>query len=143
MRRPTAPRFALVLTLALVSALVSGLVACKGAASGAKPQTMQATDLLEVIGTDAAPLILDVRSAAEYAEGHIPGAVNLPHDQMKARAEEIGTHRDQEIVLYCRSGRRSAIAAQTLAAEGFTRLRLLEGDMPGWEGAGHPVERGQ
>ena len=135
--RRTGPLVALILAFAFAS----GLAACKDAASRAEPQTVPATDLLEVIGTDAAPLILDVRSAAEYAEGHVPGAVNIPHDQMKTRVEEIRTHQDQDVVLYCRSGRRSVIAAQTLAAEGFTRLRLLEGDMPGWEGAGYPVER--
>ena len=125
----------------LAVGVLSGLGACKSEASGAEPHVVQATDVLELIGTDAAPLILDVRTPGEYAAGHVPGALNIPYDQMATRVEEIRAYQDQGVVLYCRSGRRSGIAAKTLATKGFTNLGVLEGDMPGWERAGHPVER--
>jgi apolipoprotein D and lipocalin family protein len=83
--------------------------------------------------------VLDVRTPAEYAEGHVPGAVNVPHDQVADRLAEVP--RDRDVVLYCRSGRRSQLAADVLRANGYERLSLLEGDMPGWIEQGHPVER--
>lgn len=88
---------------------------------------------------DAAPYVLDVRSAEEYATGHVPGAVNVPHDQVAARIAELP--KDREIVLYCRSGRRAGLAAEVLAANGFKSLAHLTGDMPAWEASGNPVEQ--
>ena len=84
--------------------------------------------------------MLDVRSPQEYAAGHIPGALNIPHDQTAARLEELRPYQGREIVLYCKSGRRAGIAADVLAQAGFDRLRHLAGDMPGWSAAGLPVE---
>src|SRR5690606_10760521 len=71
----------------LAVGVLSGLGACKSEAAGAEPQVVPATDLLELIGTDAAPLILDVRTPEEYAAGHVPGAINIPHDQMATRVD--------------------------------------------------------
>jgi phage shock protein E len=123
--------------LSLLGALV--LAACGSQTSS--PATIDATALNGRIVAGTAPLIVDVRTPAEYAAGHVPGAVNIPYDQMDARADEIIAHKDKDVVLYCRSGRRSGIAANTLAAKGFTKLALLEGDMPGWERDGFVVER--
>lgn len=83
--------------------------------------------------------ILDVRTPAEYAEGHVPGAVNLPHDQVAERLAEVP--RDKDVVLYCRSGRRAQVAADVLSSRGYERLSLLEGDMPAWIERGLPVAK--
>ena len=127
------------LFVALLS-LVLSFTACQRAQAAPKAEPVEAAALLAQINAGTAPLVIDVRTADEYAAGHVPGAVNIPYDQMPVRAAEIAVHKDKEVVLYCRSGRRSGIAAETLAAEGFTGLRLLVGDMPGWERAGYPVE---
>ena len=82
--------------------------------------------------------VLDVRTPKEFAEGHVPGAVNIPYDQVASRLGEIP--KDDEIVLYCHSGRRAGLAAETLAANGYTQLAHLEGDMRGWQQAGRPVQ---
>lgn len=82
--------------------------------------------------------ILDVRKPKEFAEGHVPGAVNIPYDQVASRLGEIP--KDDEIILYCHSGRRAGLAAETLAANGYTKLAHLEGDMRGWQKAGRPVQ---
>jgi rhodanese-related sulfurtransferase len=87
---------------------------------------------------DAAPLVLDVRSPEEYVAGHVPGAVNIPHDQVAARLAEVP--KDKDVVLYCRSGRRAGMAGEVLAANGYTRLQHLEGDMLAWVEKGRPVE---
>jgi rhodanese-related sulfurtransferase len=87
------------------------------------------------------PVVLDVRAPAEYAEGHVPGAINVPHDQVESRLAELERFRDREVVVYCRSGRRAGLAAEVLQRHGFGRLVHLQGDMPGWAAAGQPVER--
>jgi phage shock protein E len=90
---------------------------------------------------DADLVVLDVRTAAEYQTGHVPGARNVPHDQLPAKLAELAALKDKQVVLYCRSGRRSAIAGETLRAAGFSRLRHLEGDYLAWEAEKRPVER--
>ena len=87
---------------------------------------------------DAAPFVLDVRTPEEYVAGHVPGAVNIPHDQVAARLADVP--KDKDVVLYCRSGRRAGMAAEVLAANGYTRLQHLEGDMAGWQEKQRPVE---
>jgi phage shock protein E len=88
-----------------------------------------------------APVVLDVRAPGEFAEGHVPGAINVPHDQVEARLAELRQYRDREVVVYCRSGRRAGHAAEVLQRHGFTKLEHLAGDMPGWTAAGQPVAR--
>ena len=83
--------------------------------------------------------VLDVRTPEEFAAGHVPGAVNVPHDQIASHLAQVP--KDQDVVLYCRSGRRVAIAADVLSANGYTRLSHLEGDMTAWVGNGRPVEK--
>lgn len=69
--------------------------------------------------------VVDVRTPAEFTSGHVPGAVNIPFDQMPARAGELGPP-STPVLVYCRSGRRSGVAAQTLKEKGFTRLWDLQ-----------------
>jgi len=87
---------------------------------------------------DEATYVLDVRSPEEYASGHVPGAVNIPYDQIASRMAEVP--KDQDVVLYCKSGRRAGIAAEVLAGQGYTRLQHLEGDIVAWVEKGRPVE---
>ena len=71
----------------------------------------------------AAPVLyVDVRTPAEYAAGHVRGAVNIPHDQMEARWRELSAHRARPLVLYCHTGRRAGLALEVLRARGFSRL---------------------
>ena len=83
--------------------------------------------------------VLDVRTPQEYAEGHVPGAVNVPHDQLASRLAEVP--KDKDVVIYCKSGRRSALAADVLAANGYSRLSHLEGDMNAWVAKGRPIAK--
>lgn len=72
-------------------------------------------------------IILDVRTQEEYDEGHIPGAIQISHEEIEARAEQVLTDKDQLILVYCRSGRRSKIAAEALAELGYTNIREFGG----------------
>ena len=64
--------------------------------------------------------MIDVRTDAEFQQGHLPGAINIPYDQIVERRAELPPDLNRPIVLYCRSGRRSGIARQSLEKLGFT-----------------------
>lgn len=72
-------------------------------------------------------IILDVRSREEYDQGHIPGAILTPNTEIEAKAADLLPDKDQLILVYCRSGRRSKLAAQSLADLGYTNIREFGG----------------
>lgn len=82
-------------------------------------------------------VLLDVRTPEEFASGHISGAININVDELPNRLSEVP--KDEPIVVYCRSGRRSAIAAQLLSDAGYTPIYDL-GGIVDWQAAGLPVE---
>ena len=97
--------------------------------------------LASEIGTAAAPLILDVRSRAEYAAGHVPGAVNIPFWALPWRASELNVAPATAIVVYCGHGPRAHMARVVLRRRGFTNVACLAGHMAGWRRAGRPESR--
>lgn len=86
-------------------------------------------------------LLIDVRSVEEYNDGHIPGAVNMPHDQIESYLNELEGWQDKPVIVYCRSGRRAQLAMKVLEEMKFQSIRSLEGDMLGWNESGLPVSR--
>ena len=86
-------------------------------------------------------LILDVRTAEEYAEGHVPGAINIAHSALASRIEEIKSYSDKPVVVYCRSGYRAGLAGDILQEANFSDVRHLDGDITGWRKAGHEMEK--
>lgn len=72
-------------------------------------------------------VILDVREQDEFDEGHIPGAVLLPYTEIEDKAEEMIPDKDKQLLVYCRSGRRSKIAAESLANLGYTNVKEFGG----------------
>src|SRR5579884_3122270 len=89
-----------------------------------------------------APTIIDVRSADEYAAGHLPGARNIPVDELGEHLAEIP--RDRPVVTYCmmrhRGSARCERAADMLRSDGY-QARAIEGGLPAWKAAGYPVEQ--
>ena len=85
--------------------------------------------------------LIDVRSPEEHATGVIPGTDrNIDFREIKARHREIGAKPDDHIVVYCQSGHRSHIAAETLADLGYRHVYNVKGSMNAWLEAGYPVE---
>jgi rhodanese-related sulfurtransferase len=127
--------------LALVGPLLAGVaLAAEPAQPAPQVATMTQDQLLEHQARHPDHLyVLDVRTPEEFAAGHVPGAHNVPHDQLASRLAEVP--KDKDLVLYCRSGRRVGLAVEVLAAHGYTRLSHLEGDMQGWLERGRPVAR--
>ncbi len=121
----------------IVAALVTMVLACVPAKAG---ETVAPSELAGRIGTGNAPLILDVRTPGEYAAGHIPGAVNIPHTELRGRLSEVVSHQNKEIVVHCQTGPRAEIAQSILSQAGFTQIRELEGHMRLWNASGYPIE---
>jgi rhodanese-related sulfurtransferase len=118
------------------------LVALLGAlpAFADEPGTISAAALASRLAAGPAVTVLDVRTSEEFATGHVPGAINVPYDQIEQRLGELDKARDHDLVAYCRTGRRSGLALATLKEKGFAHLLHLEGDLPGWQAAGNAVE---
>ena len=126
---------------AWLGVMATVLVWTAGAGETASPvAVMTQEQLVEHLARHPQHLfVLDVRSPQEYAEGHVPGAVNVPHDQLASRLAEVP--KDKDVVVYCRTGRRTALATEVLAANGYKRISHLEGDMQAWTARGRPVEK--
>ena len=86
-----------------------------------------AQEAKELMDTQTGYIILDTRTQEEYDQGHIPGAILIPYDEVLEKAEGILTEKDQLILVYCRSGRRSKIAANDLVKLGYTNIREFGG----------------
>lgn len=98
-------------------------------------------EVVRMLGAGTAPTILDVRTPEEFAEGHVPGAINISHDELADRLAEIEASRDVGLIVYCRSGRRAGIAEELLLGQGFSNVQHLEGDMLAWLEANRPIEK--
>ena len=86
-----------------------------------------AEEAKQIMDSEEGYIILDTRTQAEYDEGHIPGAIVIPHDEITDRAEEELPHKDQLLLVYCRSGRRSKLAAEALVELGYTNIKEFGG----------------
>jgi phage shock protein E len=93
-----------------------------------------------VLAASSSTLILDVRTPTEFATGHVPGAVNIPHDQLASRLGEVESFRSAPVVLYCERGGRAGKAASVLTGAGFSDVHHLTGDMSAWRQAELPTE---
>ncbi len=116
----------------LIAAALAMTAGC--AAKPERPDVKNATavEAMEMMKSESGYIILDVRTAEEFASGHIPGAVNIPVETIDGCPEEL-SKKDQLIFVYCRSGRRSKTAAEKLSELGYTNIVEFGGiiDWPG------------
>lgn len=99
----------------------------KSEAAEASYMKITAEEAKELMDSGEEYILLDVREQEEFDEGHIEGAVLIPYGSIEERAEKELPDREQTILLYCRSGRRSGIAAEALAKMGYTDVRDFGG----------------
>ncbi|ATB27265.1 molybdopterin-synthase adenylyltransferase MoeB [Melittangium boletus] len=97
-------------------------------------------DVQRLLEARAPVKLIDVREADEYAGGRLPGAVHVPRGFLELRIEDKAA-RDEELILYCAGGTRSALAAATLGHMGYTRVASLAGGFSRWSDAHLPVEK--
>ena len=86
-----------------------------------------AEEAKRIMDSEEGYVILDVRTQEEYDQGHIPGAIVISHEEIAEKAEEVLTDKGQLILVYCRSGRRSKIAAEALVELGYINIKEFGG----------------
>ena len=97
-------------------------------------------DAVRMMNQDGA-VILDVREDKEYQEGHILNAIHIPLGLLESRLDELEEHKSKPIIVYCRTGQRSAKAGVILQRQGYQSIFKLGGGMMAWTGANMPVSR--
>ena len=116
------------LTILLLAAIL--LTACgqtKENDREAAYMNITAEEARQIMDSEEGYVILDVRTQEEYDQGHIPGAIVISHEEIMENAEEVLTDKEQLILVYCRSGRRSKIAAEALVELGYTNIKEFGG----------------
>ena len=86
-----------------------------------------AEEAKQIMDSEEGYIILDARTQEEYDQGHIHGAIVISHEEIAEKAEDVLTDKDQLILVYCRSGRRSKIAAEVLVELGYTNIKEFGG----------------
>ena len=125
----------------LVGILALSAVALACAQVDAAPtSSIEPSELAARLSSGAAPVILDVRSPAEFASGHIPSAMNVPLGELSDRLAALELSPTEEIVVHCQSGGRAAAAEAILRESGYTNVRDLSGHMVAWRAGGNPLE---
>ena len=115
----------------LTFALPFGCVGCSDGGSASYDQ-IGGAEAKALMDSESGYIIIDARTQSEYDEGHIPGAVLIPEYEIADRAEKELPDKDQLILVYCRSGRRSKIAAEELVKLGYTNVKEFGGIID-WE----------
>lgn len=92
------------------------------------------------LDTDEAPLVVDLRSPAEYGIAHISGAINVPLEELEERLEEV--RHDNGVLIYCINGSRTLRAEPLLYANDIENVYHLEGSFQGWLKDKHPFDKG-
>jgi len=120
--------------LILVALLVAMLAGCGQSPAGAGADI--SVDEALRLWQNKEAIIIDVRTPGEYRDGHIPGVVNIPLDELEKRIGEIP--KDKKVVLICRTGNRSAQGTRLLRSKGLNNVYNSTGGMSTWKG---PVEK--
>jgi rhodanese-related sulfurtransferase len=102
---------------------------------------MQASELLQRIQSNRAPVIVDPRSEIEFKRGHIPGAINTPVRKLLLSGSRLPKDRNVEMVIACMHGQRAWMAKKILALRGYRHMDLLDGYLQEWVKAGLPWEK--
>jgi phage shock protein E len=101
-------------------------------------------ELSEKLKSNPQLVIIDVRSQQEFASGHVPGAVNIPHSSILSDVALLDSYKKRDMVFYCRSGKRAKSVTDALESSDFTSgrpLYKLEGDILRWISADQPLQK--
>jgi rhodanese-related sulfurtransferase len=96
-------------------------------------------DLKKALDTGEVKSLIDVRTPPEYGQARIPGARSIPLESIAAILDGVA-RQDDEVIVYCKTQNRSAMAAQALAKNGFKKVKVLSGGIMGWSQKGYPLE---
>ena len=128
--------YSVILASIILAALISGCLS-----STTQPEKPKYVDISVQQGKEMIDkgefFILDVRTREEYNESHIMGSTLIPVEDLDIRFKELP--RDKKILVYCRTGSRSATASEILVKNGFTLIYNMQGGITGWKNAGYEV----
>ena len=132
------------LPLAFFAILFSGCLTQEAASTSKgvlplKVEKISPAELTQLFKESRDFLLIDVRTDGEYKEGHLPGAIVIPYNEIESRYAEIIGYKDREIVLYCHTGGMGDYAGSVLLGKGFEKVRNLEGGIYGWMHAGGEI----
>ena len=111
----------------LISLSLFGLTACQSGDNNATYEQITAEQAKTIMDTEKDYIIIDARTEEEFAEGHIENAILIPEYEIAQRAENELPDKEQLILVYCRSGRRSKIASEELVNLGYTNVKEFGG----------------
>lgn len=86
-------------------------------------------------------MVVDLRPAGEYANGHIINAMNIPVAELESRRKQLDKYKDKPVILYCQGGAESGRVVRGFKHEGFNEIYVLKGGLQAWKNAGMPVTR--
>ena len=121
----------------LVSAVLLPLIAF---ASGYLSTGLAPAELLARLDSPQTPLVVDLRTPVEFGIAHVPGAVNIPLEELEARIDEL--RHEHGVLIYCINGARTRLAEAAVYAAGIDKVFHLQGSLQGWIQDGHPIEKG-
>ena len=98
------------------------------------------TQLKTKIDQSSEPLVLlDVRTTEEFETGRIKNSINIPHEILLSNIDLVSQYNDEQLVVYCRSGKRASLVIEALEKNGFTNVVDIEGDILAWSEANYPL----
>jgi phage shock protein E len=115
-----------------VLALAGVVLVLAAPAAAASEQPVPQPLLLAFLADNSSFTLLDARTPDEYAEAHLTGAVNVPHDAVDDKAAALPGHPGATIVVYCKTGKRAGLLKSELAKRGYTDVRVLLPDQIHW-----------
>jgi rhodanese-related sulfurtransferase len=121
--------------IAVIFASTLALTSCGGEAAAVDLNPVE----FQTKAQEAGVILLDVRTAGEFAAGHLEGAINIDVEGMTFEGEIASLDNTKTYAIYCQSGRRSRIAIDTMNEAGFTKLFNLDQGIGSWQAAGLPV----
>jgi rhodanese-related sulfurtransferase len=130
-----------IITLSFLAIFLAGtlfLAGCSEVLAKKEPTMISPEKVAEILKTQMdSYIILDVRAREEFDSGHLDSALLIPVDELETRYGELS--KDKPVIVYCRSGKRSAQAAAILVSKGFSQVYDMAGGINAWTGKGYPV----
>lgn len=127
----------IVATVVLVTAFAGYYFMKMGSGDDAEYGNVSVEEAKDLIDSNPGLVILDVRTEAEFNDGHIEAAINIPVDDLGGRLSEL--NKGDELLVYCRTGNRSTTAVGILEDNGYTRLYHMDGGITDWTREGYPT----
>ena len=127
-------------TVEIIRALLLVVMPAIALAEEFQTPAITVPDLLDRQASSQNIVVVDVRASGEYKSGHVPGAINIPHDKLDKKLDKLS--QADSVVLYCFNGKRTRQAEQTLLDNHFENVFHLEGGLTSWRQHGRKLKTG-